>query len=104
MHAARSLRIRKPLTGSSEQGRSSLQIASARAPQAAGDSVSPRPPDPDAPPPPGMAASGLLRCCSRSPARDPEDDVFGKKWVAVYDATGTGLRSGPGSPPWRWKS
>jgi hypothetical protein len=51
-----------------------------------------------------MAASGLLRCCSRSPARDPEDDVFGKKWVAVYDATGTGLRSGPGSPPWRWES
>lgn len=63
--------------------------------QAAGNSGSPGPPDPDGPVAAGavgLVGGGLLRCCARTPAGAGEDDVFGKKWVAVYDATGAGLR------------
>lgn len=63
--------------------------------QAAGNSGSPGPPDPDGPVAAGtvgLVGGGLLRCCARTSAGGGEDDVFGKKWVAVYDATGAGLR------------
>ena len=63
--------------------------------QAAGNSGSPGPPDPDGPVAAGtvgLVGGGLLRCCARTPAGGGEDDVFGKKWVAVYDVTGAGLR------------
>ena len=59
------------------------------------NSGSPGPPDPDGPVAAGtvgLVGGGLLRCCARTPAGGGEDDVFGKKWVAVYDATGAGLR------------
>ncbi len=59
--------------------------------QAAGNNASAGAlPDPDGPA--AAANGGLLRCCARSSSGDAEDDVFGKKWVAVYDAAGAGLR------------
>ncbi|KAK9839863.1 hypothetical protein WJX81_007158 [Elliptochloris bilobata] len=61
---------------------------------AAGNNGSTGPPDPDSPAAPGAVGGGLLRCCACTPAGGGEDDVFGKKWVAVYDATGAGLRYG----------